>query len=134
MTLFARDTVKARELAESAGIPVYPIEALESNDARIIINTTPVGMLGHTESESPVPLSALKNRRVAYDLVYNPIETRFLKDARAEGCQTINGIEMLIAQGALQFELWTGSKAPQDLMRSAVMEKCLTLEQVSLID
>jgi 3-dehydroquinate dehydratase/shikimate dehydrogenase len=123
VTLFARDIEKARALADSAGIPVYPIEALESSDARIVINTTPVGMRGHDETSSPVSRAALKGRQVAYDLVYNPLETRFLKDARAEGCQTISGIEMLLAQGVLQFELWTGKKAPIDLMRAAALER-----------
>ncbi len=128
VTLFARDTVKARELADSAGITVYPVEALESSNLHIVINTTPVGMRGHDESASPVSRAALKGRRVAYDLVYNPLETMFLKDARAEGCQTISGIEMLIAQGAIQFELWTGSKAPQDLMRDAALEHVMFID------
>jgi 3-dehydroquinate dehydratase / shikimate dehydrogenase len=123
VTLFARDTVKAQALADSAGIPVYPVESLDASDVRIVINTTPVGMRGHDESASPVLRAALKGRRVAYDLVYNPLETKFLKDARAEGCQTVGGIEMLVAQGALQFELWTGRKAPVELMRDAAIEK-----------
>ena len=130
VSLFARDTVRARELADAAGIPVYPIESLESSDARIVINTTPVGMRGHDESASPVSRAALKGRLVAYDLVYNPLETKFLKDARAEGCQTISGIEMLVAQGAMQFELWTGRKAPQDLMRDAALEHVRLIEKV----
>lgn len=79
-------------------------------------------MRGHDEAASPVHRAALKNRRVVYDLVYNPLETQFLKDARSEGCQTISGIEMLVAQGVLQYKLWTGSKAPQDLMRDAALE------------
>jgi shikimate dehydrogenase len=59
----------------------------------------------------------LRSRHIAYDLVYNPLETRFLLDARAEGCQTIGGLEMLVAQAALQFALWTGRSAPLDAMR-----------------
>ena len=80
-------------------------------------------MKHHSEDSSPVPRSALRNRQIAYDLVYNPLETRFLKEAREEGCQTISGIEMLIAQAALQFELWTGRRPPVDLMRDAALEK-----------
>jgi 3-dehydroquinate dehydratase/shikimate dehydrogenase len=123
VSLFARDPVKARELAEAAGIAVFPVESLESSDARIVINTTPVGMRGHDESASPVSRAALRGRLAAYDLVYNPLETIFLKDARAEGCQTISGLEMLVAQGAMQFELGTGRKAPRDLMRRAALER-----------
>jgi shikimate dehydrogenase len=123
VTIFARDVNKARSLGESFGAEVSPVESLASSDVRIVINTTPVGMHGHSEHLSPVPRSALRNRRVAYDLVYNPLETQFLKDARIEGCRTISGIEMLVAQAALQFELWTNQRAPLDLMRKAALEK-----------
>ena len=123
VSLFARDTSKANRLAESFNIPVFPVESLEASDVRIVINTTPVGMKHHSEDSSPVPRSALRDRQIAYDLVYNPLETRFLREAREEGCQTISGIEMLIAQAALQFELWTGRKPPVDLMRDAALEK-----------
>jgi len=117
VSLFARDVEKARALAQSFGILVSPIESLTSSDASIIINTTPVGMRGHSEGHSPVPGDALRGRQLAYDLVYNPSETRFLTDARGEGCQTIGGLEMLVAQAALQFALWTGRTAPLDAMR-----------------
>ncbi len=123
VTLFARDLDRARGLADSAGVAVYPIDALESSDACVIINTTPVGMRGRDEDSSPVRQAVFKNRKVAYDLIYNPKETQFLKDARAEGCLTLSGIEMLVTQGALQFELWTARDAPTDLMRGAALEK-----------
>ena len=112
VTLFARDPDRARGLADSAGVAVHPVDAVESSDVRVIINTTPVGMRGHDEGSSPVRSAAFRGRLAAYDLVYNPMETQFLKDARAEGCLTISGIEMLVAQGALQFELWTAREAP----------------------
>jgi 3-dehydroquinate dehydratase/shikimate dehydrogenase len=116
--VFARNVDRARSFA-SFGVDVLPLEALASSAASIVINTTPVGMRGHGEGASPVPRRALRGRLLAYDLVYNPIETQFLIDARAEGCRTLSGIEMLIAQAALQFELWTGRKPPIDLMREA---------------
>ena len=62
-------------------------------------------------------------RVIVYDLVYNPLETKLLIDARAAGCRTISGLEMLIAQAALQFELWTGRKPPIEEMRSAALAK-----------
>jgi 3-dehydroquinate dehydratase/shikimate dehydrogenase len=123
VTVFARDIGMAGLMAGSFGVPVSPIESLGSSDARIVINTTPVGMRGHSEGSSPVPKAALRGRSVAYDLVYNPIETRFLADAREEGCETISGLEMLVAQAALQFEVWTGEKAPLALMREASLQK-----------
>jgi shikimate 5-dehydrogenase len=80
-------------------------------------------MQGHGELASPVPRSALRGRRVAYDFVYNPLDTQFLKDARDEGCHVISGIEMLVAQAGLQFALWTDRQAPPDLMLRAALEK-----------
>jgi 3-dehydroquinate dehydratase/shikimate dehydrogenase len=124
--VFARDAIKAQSLTESFGISALPIESLEASDVQIVINATPIGMHGHSEPHTPVPRAALRNRRIAFDLVYNPLETRFLKEAREEGCQTISGIEMLIAQAALQFALWTEQRPPMELLRAAVIEN-LTL-------
>ena len=125
VTLFVRDLEKAKPLQEEFGVPLEPIEGLASSDASIVINTTPVGMRGHSEKASPVPRTFLRNRTAAYDLVYNPLETRFLRDARSMGCITISGIEMLVAQAGGQFEHWTGKKAPADLMREAALRKLL---------
>jgi shikimate 5-dehydrogenase len=82
-------------------------------------------MRGHHDGASPVPREFLRGRRIAYDLVYNPLDTQFLIDARVEGCQTISGLEMLIAQAALQFELWTDKKAPIELMRAAATARII---------
>jgi 3-dehydroquinate dehydratase / shikimate dehydrogenase len=123
VSVFARNAARARAVAEAFNVPIFPIESLESSDAEVIINTTPVGMSGHDEEQSLAPRAAFRGRRIAYDLVYNPLETRFLKEAREEGCLTISGLEMLIEQAALQFQLWTGQKPPVDLMRAAALEK-----------
>lgn len=123
VSVYARSTDKAGSDLESFRVPVSPIESLALTDVRIVINTTPVGMRGHSEGSSPVSRSALRGRLLAYDLVYNPIETQFLIDAKAEGCQTISGLDMLVAQAALQFELWTGQPPPIDAMRSAALAK-----------
>lgn len=117
VSLFARNAERGSVIAESFGIPLSPIESISSSGAAVIINTTPAGMRGHSEGTSPVPRAALRGRQIAYDLVYNPAETRFLTDARGEGCQTIGGLEMLVAQAALQFALWSGRSAPLDAMR-----------------
>ncbi|MEK6325595.1 MAG: shikimate dehydrogenase [Acidobacteriota bacterium] len=123
VSVFARKPEKARSLSQAFGVLVSPIEALQSSDVSVVINTTPVGMRGHSEGSSPVPGAWLLGRRIAYDLVYNPLETRFLADARAAGCRTISGLDMLVAQAALQFELWTGRKPPVDAMRQAALAK-----------
>lgn len=119
VTVFARDIDKAKQLRNEFGVSVTPIESFGASDVRIVINATPIGMRGHSEGSSPVDAASLQGRRAAYDLVYNPAETRFLRDARAQGCRTIGGLEMLVAQAALQFELWTGHQAPIGVMRSA---------------
>ena len=67
--------------------------------------------------ETPVPARLLKPGLVVFDIVYNPIETRLLREAEATGAQTISGLDMLVWQGALAFEQWTGLKAPVDVMK-----------------
>lgn len=121
VSVFARNPERARSLSQGFGVTVESIQSLASSDARVIVNTTPVGMRGYGEGLSPVPREALRGRFVAYDLVYNPLETRFLADARAEGCRTVSGLEMLVAQAVLQFELWSGHKPPIEQMRDAAI-------------
>jgi shikimate dehydrogenase len=84
--------------------------------ANLIVNTSPVGMWPDVEAtprpaEIDFPLTAN-----VYDLVYNPIETRFLREAKSRGIKTASGLGMLVEQGALAFELWTGAAAPRELM------------------
>jgi len=122
VTVFTRDPKKGAALGESFGVEVEPLASLESSEVEIVINTTPVGMRGHSEGTSPVSRSALRGRRVVYDLIYTPLETRFLADAKAEDCQMINGLEMLAVQAEAQFELWTGRKPPDSLMEKAALE------------
>ena len=68
-------------------------------------------------ASSPVPATILSRYQVVMDIVYAPLTTRLLREAAAAGCQVINGLEMLLYQGAAQFELWTGKPAPVALMR-----------------
>ena len=87
---------------------------------RTVIHCTPVGMSPHVE-ETCVPAAMWRSDLTVMDIVYNPRETRLLKEARAAGCRTIQGIEMFLSQAILQFELWTNQTAPADVMR-AVLE------------
>jgi shikimate dehydrogenase len=57
------------------------------------------------------------------DIVYNPVETKLIRDAKAADAKTVNGVEMLLYQGAASFEIWMGCKAPVDVMRTALLEK-----------
>lgn len=83
----------------------------------IVIHCTPVGMHPKVE-ESCLPADLLTSRLTIMDIVYNPRETRLLRDARAAGCRTIPGLEMFLHQAVAQFELWTGQPAPVDRMRA----------------
>jgi shikimate dehydrogenase len=90
--------------------------------ADIIINATPVGMSPNTDA-SLIPPELFRAGQVVFDAVYTPQETKLLADARAAGLQTVSGVEMFINQAVLQFELFTGMPAPEEVMRKAVMEK-----------
>jgi len=85
-------------------------------EADILVNATSVGMSPNSD-KSPVPAKLLKQKLVVFDIVYNPMMTKLLGEAKAAGAKVISGVHMLAAQGALAFEKWTGQPAPVDLMR-----------------
>jgi shikimate dehydrogenase len=88
----------------------------------LLVNTTSAGMWPHS-NDSPWPEALpLPFHWTVFDLVYNPLETRLLRQARQAGAQTIDGLGMLVWQGALAFELWTGQAPPLALMRSAALD------------
>jgi shikimate dehydrogenase len=90
--------------------------------ADLIIHCTPIGM--HPKQEaSLVPPELFRPGQVVFDIVYTPLETKLLKEAKAKGLQTISGVEMFVNQAVLQFERFTGHKAPVAVMRQVVMEK-----------
>jgi 3-dehydroquinate dehydratase/shikimate dehydrogenase len=123
VSVFARDLQKAEKLADDFNVEILPIETIAGYKADILINTTPIGMHGHSETQSVVPQSSLNNFSIVYDLVYNPLETRLLREAKEEGCVTISGLDMLIEQARLQFEFWTGQKPPAEMMHQPAMKK-----------
>jgi 3-dehydroquinate dehydratase/shikimate dehydrogenase len=119
VTVYARNLEKGSRIAADFGdlcVKAAGLSDLVTSGARIVINTTPVGMDGAGLGQTIVPREAWDGREIAYDLVYNPLETRFLTDAREAGCKTLSGIEMLAAQAARQFLLWTGQEPPPGLM------------------
>ena len=93
------------------------------SDADIVVQTTPLGMTPHTEEMPPVDAAMIKPSAVVYDLIYTPAETRFLREARARGCETINGETMLVAQGAEAFHLWAGVRPDMELMKRTLREE-----------
>jgi shikimate dehydrogenase len=92
----------------------------ELETADILVNATSAGMSPRSDI-TPVPKNLLKPRLVVFDIVYHPVQTILLKESAEVGCRTISGIDMLLAQGALSFKLWTGIEAPADVMRQAVL-------------
>jgi shikimate dehydrogenase len=88
-------------------------EAIQKS--HIVINTTSVGMYPRTE-ESLVPSDLLRSDLVVMDVVYNPLETKLLRDAKAVGAKVIDGVNMLVYQAVASFKLWTGIDPPVDMM------------------
>ncbi len=87
----------------------------------VLINCSPVGMSPKVD-ESPFPAGNFKEGMVVFDSVYNPLETRLLREAKSARCTVIPGYELFINQAARQFELWTGQPAPIDTMREVLLE------------
>ncbi len=90
-------------------------------DADLIVNTTSVGMRPEV-GLSAVPARLIEPHHTVFDIVYSPVQTRLLRDAGLSGARTISGLDMLVWQGAVAFELWTGQKAPVEIMSRALRE------------
>jgi 3-dehydroquinate dehydratase/shikimate dehydrogenase len=88
----------------------------------LLVNATSVGMHPRVE-ESPIEAAALRGGGIVYDLVYNPPTTRLMVEAHRAGCRVIGGLEMLVAQAALQFQWWTGREPSRDLMRARAADR-----------
>ena len=93
----------------------------ESKKADILINTTPIGMYPNVD-KSPISAEFLHEDLIVYDVVYNPINTKLIKNASEKGCKTIGGLDMLVNQGALAFEWWTNKKPNVNLMKNKIIE------------
>jgi len=90
-------------------------------DSRLLVNATPLGMAPDRASQTPWPdASDLHDDQVAYDLVYTPEETRFLRAAAAQGATTIGGLDMLVEQAAAAYRQWTGRDMPTNAVRDAL--------------
>ncbi len=112
----------ASKISSVFGKEIRALELKDSNlrtaldKAELLINATSVGMSPNTDI-TPVPVSLLRSDLVIFDIVYNPISTKLATEASLAGCETVMGLDMLVWQGALAFEMWTGRKAPVDLMK-----------------
>lgn len=121
VVLFARDVQKAKRLAEKFEVSCEPLGGASFESFDVVVNATPLGSLGTLQDQTTATADQLRGVRLAYDLVYNPIETRFMREASAVGCKTLGGMEMLVAQARRQFKLWTGKDAPAEVMHAAAL-------------
>jgi len=122
VTLYVRDPHKSRLLSEELGVACETLSPKPFTGYDILLNATPLGSLGERLHQTPATKEQLAGVRLAYDLIYNPTETEFLRQAKLAGCDTLGGLEMLIAQAALQFKLWTGRSAPTQVMSTAAQQ------------
>jgi 3-dehydroquinate dehydratase/shikimate dehydrogenase len=115
VTVSARRTREARAVALAAGVKAGAFPP-RPGTWDVLVNATSVG--SRPDDESPMAGVALDGE-IVFDLIYTPAETALIRQARAAGCWTIGGIEMLIGQAERQFELWTGAAPPSGLFREA---------------
>ncbi|MEK9165949.1 MAG: shikimate dehydrogenase [Patescibacteria group bacterium] len=117
-----RDLILARKLAKLYQAKYNDLQDIGHKvrdiNPYLIINATPVGM-GELKNQSLVPRTALYSKMVVFDLIYNPRETKLLKDAKMRGCRVISGRTMFLGQGARQFELWSRKPAPWKIIEHA---------------
>lgn len=117
----AGDIAKFAPEAHTESIGTSPAEwARRTLEADLIIQASPIGM--KADDVCPLPASAFRTGQWAFDLVYNRPETCFMQAARAGGAQAVNGLGMLLHQGAAAFTIWTGNPAAVDVMRNALQK------------
>lgn len=125
LAVTGRNAEKATPLAAEFGAAVVAWDARADWGADMVINTTPMGMSGERQGDTAFPgegfVAAGEGRRgLAYDLVYNPLRTRFLSEAADAGWDTQDGLAMFVEQGREQFRLWTGLELPAEGARTLV--------------
>lgn len=120
LTIVNRDVKKGEKLAELTGAKAVAFTDVLKHEYDIVINATSVGMSPNVDA-MPVEAGILRAGMVVMDIVYNPLQTKLLQTAAAQGCITVNGVAMFVGQGARQFELWTGLSAPIPFMRQTVV-------------
>lgn len=125
VTISSRRIEQAQQLANSfinSQLQITNYSDFQPSTCNLIVNTTPIGMIPNTE-QSPLPENLILPSNVfIYDLIYNPRETKLVKDARSQGNQATTGLGMLIEQAALAFEIWTGKNPPREILYNSVVE------------
>ncbi|MBW2979965.1 shikimate dehydrogenase [Candidatus Woesearchaeota archaeon] len=121
-----RTVEKAKKLSKELDCDYGPLSMLKGIDnVDILINCTSIGMhpaVNKTPINKKLLKKIMKKNAVVFDTVYNPLETKLLKDSKSIGCKTIRGVDMFVNQAAAQFNLWTNKKAPLNLMKKIAVE------------
>lgn len=121
ITIYNRTLSKAEGMAKDFKCHSAGEDEIKNTDAEIIINCTSIGMYPKTDA-SPLPKECIKTSMTVFDTVYNPLETKLLKEAKHAGAKTVNGAEMFINQAAEQFKMFTQTDCPVEEMRKAVLD------------
>lgn len=121
VTIYNRTVERAEQLAADFGCSFAGLDALPKLNAKLVVNCTSIGMHPNVD-RSPVPEMVLKSGMAVFDTVYNPAETLLLKQAKAAGAQTIDGIAMFVNQALAQFRLFSSTPADPNLMRDVVLD------------
>ena len=121
VTLTDVDEPRAEALAAEVGVSQVPHADMTGEACDILLNCTPIGMHPKTDATA-IPREMLRAGGVVYDAVYNPAETRLLREARDAGCRTVSGLDHFVRQAVEQFELWTHHAAPVETMRQVVID------------
>jgi len=129
VAVYNRTPERAKELCQAFGLSFLTSGLLEHalRNCDLLVNTTSVGL--SDPQASPLPQGLLPRAGVVVDIIYNPPITRLLQDAQAAGLRTLGGLPMLVWQGALAFELWTGAKTDIVVMYEAARQQ-LTYTQI----
>jgi len=121
VTIYNRTVERARKLADEFGCRWHGRSELQSLDAQLVINCTSIGMYPKVE-DTPVCGQILKKDMVVFDTVYNPLETRLLREAKEKGAKTIDGLRMFVNQAVRQYEMLTGREVSKKII-DGVMAK-----------
>lgn len=97
-------------------------------NSKFVINTTSMGMFPDEDDSATEIAESFNDSQVVFDVIYNPLKTRFLEIAESRGAEIINGLKMFVEQGARAFELWTGEKMPVDVIYPLLEEKLISLK------
>ncbi len=123
VTVLARDVQKARRFGDEFEVAAHRISEIAPGPFDIVVNTTPLGMSAADEESPLLTARQLDGVRFVYDLVTKPSDTPLIREAKKAGIRSIGGVEMLIAQGARQYEIWTEIAAPLRVMHESVVAR-----------